>query len=440
MNLAGSEISLLSAGLLVSLAWGFGCSDTLDATGSDAKDLRSPPDARAPARVFERSIRAGTDNEVELTVMPNATCQLHEPSSMTPDDAIELYSDDAGYLSFMASPDEPGGAGDLELDCVDDSGKSSSYRLHLKSTADPVASPQRPVRGTRRPPLTGDPNAFTNAQLLSLGFPPRPSPAAPASAHREWERMARQPATLLFPRLVKTPRRADVATDIWAGYSTTSPGPYAQIQGTWTVPLVSGEVGVTDVASLWIGLNTNADGLWQAGTLHDVRTIKFLGMRLALRSNSAFFELLPAGASQLAGFPANPGQQMNVWVWMGDAIGNVDANGAYGWWFIENATAGVGTCGYVPLAGTNTNYVSGIWIAERYKTHAVEPPYNHLANFGTVTLSRAYAGTASGAWPYSWLGPAAIAMTEPSTGHTLAQAYADPVDGAALRLVWRNFN
>jgi hypothetical protein len=62
-----------------------------------------------------------------------------------------------------------------------------------------------------------------------------------------------------------------------------------------------------------------------------------------------------------------------------------------------------------------------------------------LANFGTLNIDQAYAGAGSGLLPHSSLASVPIAMVEPSTGHLLAQAYADSSKSDALQIVWRNF-
>jgi hypothetical protein len=197
---------------------------------------------------------------------------------------------------------------------------------------------------------------------------------------------------------------------------------------------------------MWVGLNTNSTGLWQAGSEHEVSTSKVIwrdprrpSLTISLSNTYAFYELLPAGATQLTAPTVIPGQQLYVSLWIGDSSGTVNISGGSAWYYISNVTTGLFAQGSVPTAGTNTNYVSAIWIAERPKTHAVEPPYNHLANFGTLNIDQAYAGAGSGLLPHSSLASVPIAMVEPSTGHLLAQAYADSSKSDALQIVWRNF-
>jgi hypothetical protein len=100
----------------------------------------------------------------------------------------------------------------------------------------------------------------------------------------------------------------------WSGYAVpleTSgvTDTFSDVQGTWTVPTVTGVTGNTSAtySSSWVGL----DG-YTSGTVEQIGTEQDWTGRA--RQYYVWFEMYPSGAYEIEGFPVNPGDSISAQV------------------------------------------------------------------------------------------------------------------------------
>ena len=98
----------------------------------------------------------------------------------------------------------------------------------------------------------------------------------------------------------------------WSGYAVpldTSgvSDTFSDVQGTWTVPTVTGNKRSTTYSSTWVGLDGYDDGtVEQIGTEQD-----WTGEG---QQNYVWFEMYPSGAYEIVGFPVDPGDSITAQV------------------------------------------------------------------------------------------------------------------------------
>lgn len=163
---------------------------------------------------------------------------------------------------------------------------------------------------------------------------------------------------------------------------------FSEVEGTWTVPKVTGNGGKPAYSSAWVGIDGYTDGtVEQIGTEQDWSGKK--------QQNYAWFEMYPGGAYMIQGFPVNPGDSISARV-------AYQASGVFQLTIINN-TRNVSVL--VPTSYTTTTTAaqsSAEWIMEAPSSVGGILP---LANFGTVKFSDCYAIGSSGAlnsiqgWP-----------------------------------------
>src|SRR5580658_3347478 len=105
-------------------------------------------------------------------------CKLY-PQGSPVSSTLTVNTDDDGYARFHAVRAATGDAvKQLNLDCTDSTGHSSSYSVDL--TSDETFAP-RPLnlaseRGVDRPALKGDPLSYSQSKLIKAGYGVRPDP------------------------------------------------------------------------------------------------------------------------------------------------------------------------------------------------------------------------------------------------------------------------
>ena len=248
----------------------------------------------------------------------------------------------------------------------------------------------------------------------------------------------------------------------WSGYAVPLEGSgvsdiFSDVQGTWTVPTVTGNKGSTAYSSTWVGLDGYNNGtVEQIGTEQD-----WTGGR---QQNYAWFEMYPSGGYEIGGFPVDPGDSISVQVqYVGQ--NNVQAGGrgrgveksvftrgklggrnrptngrgnsvkeSVFKLTIENTTKNVSYS--VPTSYTTVTLAaqtSAEWIAEAPSSSRVLP----LADFGTVSFSGCNA-TSTGSsgkseaisfWPYD-----PLTMIDPSGGQATPTPLLD--DGTTFFVSW----
>ena len=124
----------------------------------------------------------------------------------------------------------------------------------------------------------------------------------------------------------------------WSGYAVPldtsgTTDTFSDVQGTWTVPTVTGVTGNTSAtySSMWVGLDGYTDGtVEQIGTEQD-----WTGRA---QSNYVWFEMYPNAGYEIEGFPASPGDSISAQVkYVGQST--VTVGGGRGFGFGFGATA-----------------------------------------------------------------------------------------------------
>jgi hypothetical protein len=204
------------------------------------------------------------------------------------------------------------------------------------------------------------------------------------------------------PRL----RLWDTTSGNWSGYAVPLEGSgvsdtFSEVEGTWTVPTVTGAKRSTSYSSVWVGLDGYTDGtVEQIGTEHDW-TAKG-------QQNYVWFEMYPSAAYKISNFPANPGDSISAQVkYVGQGTVQVSrrqsVTGSIFQLTIINNTRGVSytvPSSYTTVATAGQS--SAEWIVEAPSSAGGILP---LANFGTVNFSGCQAtgllgtGSITSLWP-----------------------------------------
>jgi hypothetical protein len=414
---------------------GAACSDAPAAKDPQVHALTLPP--------YAQNVRPAATTAVVVPALPDATCLLRPTEASETGPAVELHSADEGLVTFHFQPASASGTLQFSLSCQDAQGKTARVPIELRVVADAPA-PERPrAKGAERPALTADRRAVASqAELVALGYPPRPDPLQAPSAYARWVEIVSRPSTRVAIRQTETNRRADWQTPNWAGYAVEGTGPYVAATGQWTVPSIQGEYVVnhpqSDYSSLWVGVggfDVNGGDLWQGGTEQDVTCYYFRGCA------GTFFpwiELLSVQSQVMfTGFDLWPGDYFGVTMWVGDAYGNPTLSGPYAWWYVDNVSGNGGQGIYSmdhEALSASFNGGSAEWVVERTSVPGGLP---HLPNFGTVSILGAQTIDGTGTWRnYGDLSPIQLGMYNGTT----ELAYASQVDSSALDVTWLHYH
>jgi len=228
----------------------------------------------------------------------------------------------------------------------------------------------------------------------------------------------------------------------WSGYAVpldTSgvSDTFSDVQGTWTVPTVTGKKRSTTYSSTWVGL----DG-YDTGTVEQIGTEQdWTG---GGQQNYVWFEMYPSGAYEIEGFPVDPGDsisaqvqyvgQSNVQMGRRRSVEESIFQLTIFQLTIKNTTKNVSFS--VPTSYTTVTSAartSAEWVAEAPSSWEILP----LADFGTVSFSGCNA-TSTGSrgkpeaisfWPYD-----PLTMIDPSGGQATPSSLLD--NGTAFSVSW----
>ncbi len=154
-------------------------------------ELATRADSRTPS--LAKSFSAAS-----VRASPGLNCKLYPPGA--PSAGVSLVTDDDGYARFHAAKSAAHDAIQrLVLDCLDASGKSSTYSVDLTSSETFAPNPINLAKspGTDRPALTGDPLSHAQSQLLAEGYGLRPDPVKNPGGYARWLAAATKPGRLL---------------------------------------------------------------------------------------------------------------------------------------------------------------------------------------------------------------------------------------------------
>lgn len=321
-----------------------------------------------------------------LKTQPDAACDLHPAGVSDPAQTMRLYANSEGYVRVHVLAKQESQDVQVQLDCG-----GAVYPLHLHAASSPTAdmpAPQTSVpapQGSQVLPALTEEAAqhLTDQDLMRLGYPSRPDAAASPNRRAKWLDLVSRPITQLPPHVVS---RADIShlarveagtetSGNWSGLEARGPKrSYMAVTSEWAVPPIPlGELGHTTYSAFWIGLD--GDGipsslgpaagkdLVQAGTEQDYTDIG--GYSFA--SYYAWTEIVPnQPTEQELGLSINPGDEIQVEVWIGDsASGPPDQNGGYGKFRITNFTQGQTSLTDTALDGTPFEGSEAEWIMER---------------------------------------------------------------------------
>jgi len=370
---------------------------------------------------------------ITVTTVPDAECSLSSATQQPSKPKFLLYADQDGVVRFHVTPGaESDGVAEFVLEC-NENGNIVQYPLELRPSKQPTEehpapAQQRPKREGAyvRPALSAeDSSNLTVEELSKRGYPPRPDPDKYPEAFLHWKKLVSKPATFVPSHAVS---RRDVGSGYkmnqtgslliherpivgtepsgnWSGFELRGDaGTYSWVEGTWIVPAVSsfGKVGVETYSSLWVGLDGDGlSDLVQAGTTQQSLalegTIRGSPIPFDLASYWAWTEFLPQQqtSQQVSSVSVAAGDEIFVFVTVGDGLFSANLSGPSGIFWIQNDTNGEYTFVETPRGTTNVVGSEAVWIMERptiYGSNGTKSLAT-LADYGTATMSSAYAGS-----------------------------------------------
>jgi hypothetical protein len=368
----------------------------------------------APAIALEKgfTIPANVQTPIVLQTSPDAACDLHAVGVTDAAHTMRIYANADGYVRVHAMPTQESQPDvRVQLDCTT-GGAVTTYPVHLHAGSSPTAdmpAPQTSVpvpQGAQvLPGLTeNDAQQLSDQDLITRGYPKRPDAVASPAKYSKWLDLVARPITLLPPHSVS---RSDIShapinvnvqngTDNnanWSGYELQGKADsYVWVNGEWNVPSITiGESGNITYSSMWVGLDGNGTSdLVQAGTEQDYVDIALF----QFASYSAWTELLPnQPTSQGVSLSINPGDDIDVGVWVGDSNTITDFHGGYGWFYLQNKTQGQAVRISTPLSGTHFGGSEAEWVLER---PTVSGSYAELSCYIIAIMTNAYASPVVG--------------------------------------------
>ena len=370
------------------------------------------------AQVFQTAIAPGKASPIAVTVLPDAACKLSGHGDSGISHSLTLYSDDQGHIRFHAQTTaESIAPANLSLQCQAGS-QIKDYSIEITanaalaaSSAPDIAAPPRSSSNIR-PPLTGDPMAPTQPELLNRGYPMRPDPNQQPEAYATWLLMVTTPTPIISPKFVQEPNRFHAVANPnpgtnpvlpttgfsgnWSGlvlYQDNRPGdpfppaPYSMVWAEWYVPAVTGEPDIQDDSAFWTGMDGwGSKNVLQAGTEQQIFTLSIVGIQFTITNYYAWSEFYPLPESRVTDFPISPGDHIVAQVWQTFENGQPVQNGNC---MIANLThPGFLTFPILPPPGTIFSGNTAEWIMERPTVGGVWPD---LSNYHAATMFNAFA-------------------------------------------------
>ncbi len=339
----------------------------------------------APKQGF--TIPAGVSTPIVLKTSPDAACDLRAEGAN--DKGIRFYANGDGYLKMHVTPKLDETEGELQLDCKAADGKVTRYPLHVRASSSPTVdmpAPQTvmPVpQGSRMRPalMETEMEQLSDQELARRGYPQRPDAIGAPDDYAAWREIVSRPMTQLPSHRVSRDdirhhtqqvQEGDEENYNWSGYvATGNAGNYMNIHAYWNVPgITECESGNSTYSALWVGLDGfNENQLTQAGTEQDC----YYAFFAYITSYSAWEEFLPLQpTSQQLDLSPNPGDNMFVQVFNGNAAGQPKVKGGYFWYEVDDKTQGQYVYSNIPYSACDPEpyfcYPIGAtaeWVAER---------------------------------------------------------------------------
>jgi hypothetical protein len=444
-----------------------------------------------PSR-FEHTLLPEAETQVTLLTSPHAVCHLvHDQDK---DHRLQLDADENGIVRFHARPSKNAKPIEFALECKDQQGTIARHIVALQPGMPSAPQPFSPS-GTLRQPLTGDPLALSNKELIARGYPPRPDSVKHPGRYARWYKRVSKPFTAVTPhkvehpdvRFSKSPRliqppKLDSPTlplpppvmrsmfnaswSTWSGASLTNPNlQFFWIEADWNVPAV---FNVNDLpysaVAKWIGLDNSATDLYQAGTDSECWFIPFFGA-WTITNYWMWIESLPFAPWGIPNFPVSPGDSVGVDIFVADQNGNTwfqdGENGGLTpaddavWFMIYNYSQNLSYWGTLATSSysagglTSTGFTGSSveFIIERPSDLSSGSPFP-LAPFGFTVMNNCWYGDALyGDRPFQ-LGADGTSpfdgnltygnMLDNSTGNLLALPFSmpDPNSPGGYQIIW----
>jgi peptidase A4-like protein len=410
----------------------------------------------APEQGF--TIAPNVETPIMLQTQPDAACDLHVAGVTDPTQNMRLYANQEGYVRFHVRSKQDAEEVRVHLDCG-----GAVYPLLLRAGSAPTAAMPMPQtvmpvpRGSQvLPALTEqDAKLLSDDDLIARGYPLRPDAEASPGKFANWLDLVSRPLTVLPPHTVT---RSDV-THLpgveagttgnyanWSGLEARGPRrSFMAVTADWNVPAIAfGENGVWTYSAFWVGLDGDlnalpagpaASDLVQAGTEQDVLQ---LSGTFAAANYYAWTEIVPNQPEQTV-FNLNPGDSVEVEVWIGDASGAIDQNGAYGHFRITDYTQGQTSISKTPLNGTPFVGSEAEWIMERtcISKCLTAPVYGDLSAYLIATMQNAAVLPTTGSWKTS--GKASNVQIEMVNGKDRLSSVI-PAPPSSVLFQWGNFH
>ena len=273
-----------------------------------------------------------------IKAAPDLECRLHARGSAITS-GLPIFTDGDGYARFYALKGNTIGRYQT-LTCTDNDGRRHTYNLDLVSKAYFVKRPLdlSKERGIERPPLTGDPLSYTQAELSQKGYGLRPKPDA--QIYSVWLEAARKPARMLFAKkpdvFVHQPHLVTPLTSPnWTGSVMTGSAPYVSVVAMFHMP--DAIPGPEAAAVIWPGL----------GGFFDGKALIQAGAGLWSKPSTAIYftwREYCCGNSDSNGYGGNfipaPGDKILVSAWYCDDKGEENIVGGFGCAHVHDLTSG----------------------------------------------------------------------------------------------------
>jgi hypothetical protein len=441
--------SLLS---LVSLALLAACSGAPDSPGSAPAATATPAPALSPARVTHLLPRGG-ESTASIHTLPNAVCALSAPGVA---EHLTVFSDDDGVARVhLRHLDLAVDGGELTLACTDDAGSQRTHVIDVRVSDTASGQAPEPYLKAGKPTLPAldvDPGSIAREDLLTRGYPPRPDAAQAPAQYAKWLDLVARRArpTIIAPHVVTDPSRVhgparggrdtngNGTSNNWSGYVITTPASatkYAEIFAAWDVPRAYAQSGFASWhhSTLWVGIDGwGTPDVVQAGTDQDSLTAFWV----QTSSYDAWTEWYPLSSATISNFPVNPGDEVEVWTWVGTSTGAYSATGNVGWFYLWNVTENV-VAAYLSTtapSGTTFNGHTAEWVMERPE---VNGSLSSLADYASAPLFDA--------WAYDFNGGLHLYTSDSSTQITMTNgsdvlSTVAPVSSEAMQFTWHNYN
>ncbi len=456
----------------------------------------STPGVALRAEAVQRAIPAGLETMLEIQTKPNAVCTLRSEDGGDQQQWLRLEADDDGIVRVHAKPKSVSKMPvSVLLECTAENGQKTIYPVELRAQQRQpglrTPSSRLAAKGVEHPAIEGDVSALTNQELVARGYPPRPDAATAPRAYAKWLSIVSRPFTSVSPRRVARPDVRfsptiplpppsaphgltkdsptlplppplkflnNLSFSNWSGGYMTNPDvKYWDVQADWVIPTAQDvplNLGYAAAAE-WVGLDSAGNDLVQSGSDSEAYHYSFFGEDWTFTNYSVWIESLPNAPYFLPNFPAAPGDQVSISIFLADQNGNTTFSDGdltpsddTVWFMIYNLTTGNSYWGTLPKPAA----FSGSTVDFIIEAPNVNGSTTNLADFGLAGMHDCF-------FADSWFGFSSldyngsdplvgtlndISMFNGATGDTLASAYIyanfGTPGGGNIFWVWQNYN